>query len=279
MARNVRDISALFLKMFDLRRTAKLYAFLFPPTRLQELEASLSQILVAFVLKINDSMFRPFFTQLIDWAAAFGGKDDTEGRELRLTTLFILVRSLSERLRSIFTSYFNNFLEVAVETLRSPTSASLAQMDLKSAVVSALTSSFKHDQDDFWQAPARFDAVVGPLLAELSSSKKANLVEFVIPSVTELASAAASSENHKKMNGLLLKQFRADSARTRLAAVKCQTSLSQRLGDDWLGNLPEMLPFISELQEDDDEKVEQETHKWIKIIEGILGESLNDMLQ
>ena len=39
-----------------------------------------------------------------------------------------------------------------------------------------------------------------------------------------------------------------------------------------------MLPFINELQEDDDEDVERETLDWIREIEGILGESVNDML-
>jgi U3 small nucleolar RNA-associated protein 10 len=43
--------------------------------------------------------------------------------------------------------------------------------------------------------------------------------------------------------------------------------------------LPEMLPFISELQEDDDDVVENETHRWIVKIEGVLGESLDSMLQ
>jgi U3 small nucleolar RNA-associated protein 10 len=51
------------------------------------------------------------------------------------------------------------------------------------------------------------------------------------------------------------------------------------LGEEWLSMLPEMLPFISELQEDDDEVVEKETHRWIVKIEGVLGESLDSMLQ
>jgi len=55
--------------------------------------------------------------------------------------------------------------------------------------------------------------------------------------------------------------------------------LTDRLGDEWLSMLPEMLPFISELQEDDDDVVEKETHRWIVKIEDVLGESLDNMLQ
>ena len=65
----------------------------------------------------------------------------------------------------------------------------------------------------------------------------------------------------------------------RLAAVKCQQALTDRLGEEWLTMLHEMLPRISELQDDDDQVVETETHRWIVKIEGVLGESLDAMLQ
>ena len=73
--------------------------------------------------------------------------------------------------------------------------------------------------------------------------------------------------------------MRSDSAAVRCAAVQCELSLTKRLGEEWLTLLPGMLPFINELQEDDDEIVEAETIRWITLIEEILGESLGPMLQ
>lgn len=73
--------------------------------------------------------------------------------------------------------------------------------------------------------------------------------------------------------------MRSDSAAVRLTAVKCERSLTDRHGEDWLALLPEMLPFIVELLEDDDEMVEKETRTWIRSVEDILGESLEGMLQ
>lgn len=81
------------------------------------------------------------------------------------------------------------------------------------------------------------------------------------------------------INTALLKLFRNDHAAVRLAAVECEQSLTERLGEDWLALLPEMLPFISELLEDDDEKVEKEVRRWIGRIESILGEDVLGMLQ
>jgi len=81
------------------------------------------------------------------------------------------------------------------------------------------------------------------------------------------------------MNAILLKNMRSDDRHTRLATVLCEQSLTRRLGEEWLGLLPEMLPFISELMEDDDEIVERECQRWKNGMEEILGESLEGMLQ
>ena len=81
------------------------------------------------------------------------------------------------------------------------------------------------------------------------------------------------------MNAAILKYMRSDSAAVRLAAVHCQWALTEKLGEEWLALLPEMLPFISEALEDDDEGVEKEVQRWVGGIESVLGESLDPMLQ
>jgi U3 small nucleolar RNA-associated protein 10 len=149
------------------------------------------------------------------------------------------------------------------------------------ALLQTLIASFSNDQDDFWQAPAHFDAVMQPLLDQVTFANEPEIRDSldIVSAVTGLAGAAASPEHHKTLNSAILKLMRHDNELTRLAAVKCEQSLTEKLGEDWLALLPEMLPFISELQEDDDEDVERETTAWIRQIEGILGESLEGMLQ
>ena len=72
-----------------------------------------------------------------------------------------------------------------------------------------------------------------------------------VAAITELAAAADSLESRKEINATLLTQLKSPSPRVRLAAIRCEESLTARLGEDWLAMLPEMLPCISELQEDD----------------------------
>jgi len=111
-----------------------------------------------------------------------------------------------------------------------------------------------------------------------------------IPAITELATAADSTDNHKEINTILMQYLRPSSGlnakkkaggenpHTRVAALKAEQALTEALGEEWLALLPEMLPYISELMEDEDEGVEREVRKWVKQIEGVLGEKLDDML-
>ena len=136
------------------------------------------------------------------------------------------------------------------------------------------------DKDiEFWQSPSHFTSISVPLLAQLNHAASVPMVPEAIPTITELAVAADSPDHHREMNATILKHMRSDSVAVRLAAVQCEQSLTDRLGEEWLALLPEMLPYISQLQEDDDETVERETQRWIVKIEGILGESLDAMLQ
>ena len=132
---------------------------------------------------------------------------------------------------------------------------------------------------DYFQSPSHLNMIVGPLLNQLVYNADLPIENELIPAITGLAVAADSAENHKVINSFLLNHMRSDKVATRLAAVHCQQKLTERLGEEWLALLPEMLPIISELQEDDDEIVEKETQKWIGKMEGVLGESLDSMLQ
>jgi U3 small nucleolar RNA-associated protein 10 len=70
-----------------------------------------------------------------------------------------------------------------------------------------------------------------------------------------------------------------DSVAVRLTAVRCERALTSRLGEEWLGTLPEMLPIIAEGLEDDDASMEAEVRRWVWEIEEALGEKLDDMLK
>lgn len=145
--------------------------------------------------------------------------------------------------------------------------------------VPCVENQLEADPPDFYQSPSHFAPISAALLGQLDSAQRIPLLPELIPAITELAVATDSATHHKEMNAVMLKCMRSDKAAVRLAGVQSERALTERLGEEWLALLPEMLPFIGEALEDDDEAVEQEVQRWVVAIEGILGESLNPMLQ
>ncbi|RMZ12004.1 hypothetical protein D0860_03125 [Hortaea werneckii] len=272
----IRHAQALFgvlLKAFDLRRTHP------DEEDSEEVFDLVDKIALDVVMKLNDATFRPFFIRLVEWATSDLPKSDYLGRVSRATSLYSFANSLFEQLKSIVTSYATYVLDDAAHWLQDVNGQKAEDRSLLEMVLETLSSSFRHDQDDFWQAPQHFEAIMRPLLGQLEKANVFDVTAQVVPAITELASAAASPEHHKVMNTAIMQYMRHNNSAVRLAAVQCERAITERLNLDWLSLLPEMLPFISELQEDDDEEVERETLRWVRQIEEVTGESLEGMLQ
>jgi U3 small nucleolar RNA-associated protein 10 len=193
------------------------------------------------------------------------------------------------------TNYMSYVLESVTTILTNTTNLDKDEAILLDVLLGVLIESFEQDEDgrfsklkqasvvliviDFWQPPSHFSAVAEPLVVQLEHCAESIAITRVIPAISALGYAASSADHFKAINTKILQLMRSDSAAVRLVAVKCERSLTDRLGEDWLALLPEMLPFIVELLEDDDERVERETRTWIRSVEDILGESLEGMLQ
>ncbi|KAF2999493.1 snoRNA-binding rRNA-processing protein utp10 [Curvularia kusanoi] len=276
-AKLIKSSSTLFkliLSSFNLRTAIQAQKEAeFEEEEVEQLENTLVESVVAMVLKLNDATFRPFFVQLVDQEGPISAKPE------RAITFYRFLASFFDKFKSIVTTYSSYIIDHAAAHLAHLASPD-ANSSLRSVVLSALQKTFQHDQDGFWQAPSHYGVIMPPLLKLLTLPSTPDVTADVIPTITELAAASASSlDNHREMNAVLLRYMRDEHAHTRLATVLCEQQLTKRLGEEWLGLLPEMLPFISELREDDDEMVERETQRWISSVEEILGEDLEGMLQ
>ncbi|KAL9594556.1 MAG: hypothetical protein Q9219_006970 [cf. Caloplaca sp. 3 TL-2023] len=277
IGRHAEAFARLLTKAFDFRctqfvsRTEDSYE----DEEVEEVEDTANTAVITLVAKVNDTIFRPMFTQLMHWAVDSSALAQVH----RLTSIYKFVTLFFKRFKSIVTSYAALIVENVIEVLKRPYAMDTVSSNLRQNVFRALQECFKHDQDGFWQTPMHFNAISQVLLNQLKPAAEASSVDEIISSITLLAVAADSATHHKNLNTTILGYMRSDNSVVRLAAVQCQQSLTARLGEEWLTLLPEMLPFISELQEDDDESVERETLKWVKNIEDTLGESLTPMLQ
>lgn len=273
-------LAKIFQNAFDLRRqwTAKADDR-FSMDSMLEVETEVNEVAIKMIYKFNDSTFRPMFANIVEWASNSLPTKDKSGRILRLKSVYGFMIVFFDNLKSIVTSYATYLLENAISALKTVDLKDEHSKELWSRVLQTLVKCFEHDQDDFWQSPSHFGAIAPVLTEQFVHASALPLVQELVPAIVELAAAADSSDHHKELNGAILKHLRSENSSIRLAAVRCEQALTDRLGEEWLSMLPEMLPFISELQEDDDEVVERETHRWIVKIEGVLGESLDSMLQ
>lgn len=281
ISKNVTLLSSILKKAFDLRRQESAKGELSEQAsqKLATIEESLNEKALKMIYKLNDAAFRPVFVQLVEWSGTGLARGDRVGRALRQYSVYGFLEAFFGGLKSIVTNYATYVVDDAVKILKSADLEVAEEQALWSRVLQTLAQSFEHDQDDFWQAPAHFGAVGPVMMEQFSHAGLVDVTEDLIPATVELASAADSQAHQKELNSALLKHLRSEQAPVRLAAVKCEQALTDRLGEEWLAMLHEMLPRISELQEDDDEVVERETHRWIVKIEGVLGESLDSMLQ
>ncbi len=273
-------LSTIFQAAFDLRRQWSLKANMdVEEEEINEIEYIVNDVAIKMIYKFNDSTFRPVFGKLVEWASTGLPKKDTTGRVLRLQSIYSFMAVFFSNLKSIVTSYATYLTENTVEVLKGVDVGDEKSVELWARVLRTLVECFKHDQDDFWQSPSHFEPLADVLIFQFAHASTLPLTETLTPAIVELAAAADSADHHKTLNSAILKQLRSENRDVRLAAVITQQKLTERLGEEWLSLLPEMLPFISEAQEDDDEGVERETHRWIVGIEGVLGESLDSMLQ
>lgn len=278
ITKNAQVLYTVLLDAFDLRRHFASSHGNAGEDNYEELFTLVDRIAMDSTLKLNDATFRPFFIRAVDWAATSTPEVDQAGQQDRLMSVYTFSLTFFEQLQGLVTSYSGFLVDSAARLLEDGILDSNYRPDLLSTVLKTLSSSFRHDQDDFWQAPSHFEAMAGPLLQQLGSSARTDVCNTTIETFADFASAASSPEHLKSLNSSLMGLMRDAAASVRLAAVKCERAVTQKLGLEWLTLLPEMLPMISELMEDDDEDVEREVLRWVSEIELATGESLEGML-
>ncbi|KAI3343347.1 armadillo-type protein [Ustulina deusta] len=280
ISKNATILSSIFLNALDLRRLLHSQNDIDSEfvRHIGQVEEIVNKVALRMVYKLNDSAFRPIFSQLMEWSTAVS-KKEAVGKNLRLLSVYGFLLAFFGNLKSIVTSYATYVVESAATVLKTANPTSADERELWRKALQVLAQCFEHDQDEFWQAPAHFSVVAPVLISQFTHAPSIDLTKDLIPAIVELAGTADSQEHQKELNSSLLKNLRSGHAPVRLAVVRCQQALTDKLGEEWLSMLPEMLPYISELQEDDDEDVERETNRWIVGIETVLGESLDAMLQ
>ena len=102
----------------------------------------------------------------------------------------------------------------------------------------------------------------------------------VIGCITALAASAGNEQMWKPLNHLIVEACgNDDRSEVRKAGVKCLLSVIKTLGEEYMVLLPECLPVLSELLEDQDDEIVALAKECVQQGEDLLGESLEESLR
>lgn len=259
---------------FEYRSQSK-----FDSNTVNRIELSLFQCGVNYVMKLNDKRFRPLFASMSRWAFDAEGTVNEISEVDRLLAFFRFFNKLQENLKSIITDYYSYFLENVERLLVRYSSGEITEINLRRIVLISLTSSFKYDKDEFWSSETRFEVASQSLTDQLVNIED-GIGKYLVKAISTLAKSCSSEDHNKTMNALMMKHLTiSGGAREKYWSARTMKMIYQKVGDQWLSLLPQLVPLIAELLDDDDEEVEHEVRTGLcKVIESVLGEPLDKYL-
>jgi len=254
----------------------------------EEVEAQVTGSFLQLTVKLNEKLFKPMLLQALEWAT---------GEDVRRVFFYKFVASLADQLKSIFVPFFSYLLDDAVTQLTrlltqfggkgqaAPLKLDAADsLKLWQVTVDSFSKCLLFDSDGLFDRE-KFERIMQPLVDQLDSSLQkteayeANVAEHLVPCLAQLAVTVGNDALWKPLNYQTLLKTRAESPKVRVAALKVQLEFYRRLGNEFVVLLPETIPFLSELLEDDDEQVEKQCKEVVALIEQHLGEPIRKYLK
>uniref|UniRef100_A0A8C9X9E9 HEAT repeat-containing protein 1 n=1 Tax=Sander lucioperca TaxID=283035 RepID=A0A8C9X9E9_SANLU len=247
-----------------------------------EIEGCVIDCLIAMVMKLSEVTFRPLFFKLLDWSKS--------GSTERLLTFYRLSDFIAERLKGLFVLFAGNLVKPFADLLRqtngSQTDALLFESCgeekvslLLSFVLDCLQKIFLFDTQRFLSRE-RADALLTPLVDQLENSVggqqayEQRVTQHLVPCVGQFSVALADDALWKTLNYQILLKTRHADSKVRFSALVMLMELASKLKENYMVLLPETIPFLAELMEDECEEVEQQVQKVVQEMENILGEPL-----
>ncbi|KAJ1644791.1 snoRNA-binding rRNA-processing protein utp10 [Coemansia asiatica] len=248
------------------------------------------------------------------WTAASGAvsSSDKELRmqsasEARLRVFYRALNMLFDKLKTIVAPYYSSVIDttvaqlerygVSLDSIELQEEADRAEKPVPSelwcAVLESLYHSALYDSGSGFWTDANFLKIYRPLANQLANTKVplgapsdvayemyiGRVRKYLAPAASQLCAAAGNDAMWKSLNQESMMKSRSDDPAVRVGSLLVLQSLYEKLGEEFLILLPETIPYLAELLEDDNSRVERTTQETIKIIESYLGESLQAYLK
>lgn len=271
----------VFARGFDLRRLTSGNSS-WTSDQVDATEAEMIEAFVSVVLKLNESLFKPMFLKLVEWSHPDATKAPMALARGRQLLFYKLVESLLDNLKTLFVPYMSLILDFMTEILAAGAADAEAQAGSWIHVVGSLSKSFAYDAEGVWKQDSRTENVMKLLVEQIDpkgvSKVAAAYVErmrsYLVPCIAEYAASVATEKNNKALNQALLNHCRSSDVEVRLTSLWCLQAIWEKAGEDFLPLLPQTVPVLAELLEDDDAGVERAAKELALKIQELLGEDI-----
>lgn len=253
---------------------------------------SLFESLGKLVLKMNSALFQPFFGRISDWAFS-----NPSANLLVYSKILIF---MFDSLKEIFAEFFVPYREQIYSVLL-PGDATLKScvedgIGVWKNLIKCIGLSFKYQFSAAGDASSNgisedaFDKVQSVLLFQLDNPLPGTRQVFIencavalVPAVVDVAKAVgsfvASDPMWKSFNAKLMQFSVAKHSHQKIVLLDIISALFDAFAEEYLGLLPEILPSLAELLEDNDEEVEKRAKECVSVIEKYLGEPILKYLE
>lgn len=248
-------------------------------------ESSIVSSLQTFIMKLSVTRFRTFFQKIYQWCTTT--VDDQE-QKYRVFTFYKLTSELSKSLKSLFshmsTYFFRHVASLLDLSNLSKSKTSYFNSDetlgheLLINILDTLNYCFMYSKEQLLDKE-HFDLLMQPLIDQIENISDEIKYQEIVENhlnkcIAHLMTAVSDSTLWKTLNYQLLLKTRHDSPKVRFGSLQVLREVVNKMGDNYLVLLPESIPFLAEMMEDESSEVEQECQAVIIEMEKILGEPI-----
>uniref|UniRef100_A0A1I8A1T7 HEAT repeat-containing protein 1 n=1 Tax=Steinernema glaseri TaxID=37863 RepID=A0A1I8A1T7_9BILA len=253
-------------------------------------ESAVIDVFLKLVDSMSDNEVKPVMESLVKWAASGLADGAPLANRLRLITVFHFANKFYDSYHSLALPYFATLFDLCPKVLisanaaktdekkvlfdcqkSSPELQKLSANELVTAVLTFLTNCAKHV--DFF-VRERADSVYESVVDELENVKCHGHEERCVPLLSDCLYQIAEAHTQlftDEMNNRIMLKTRNSSAKVRHRTLLVIDRLLDRIGESVAPLLPNILPFLSELLEDDNRQVEEQCDKTIRMLRSKFG--------
>ncbi|KAF5281536.1 hypothetical protein FQA39_LY05071 [Lamprigera yunnana] len=269
------DLTNFFLRALQFRAENQ-YA------NVDEIEENIIKAISTLVLKLSETTFRPLYYRIFDWAIRTNVKTE------RVITFYNLSHMIANSLKGLFSLFAGHIINNAAKLLNACNAINSEQLyfqedvkniELLNNILKTLHTLFLYDSQKFINKE-RFEVLMQPIVDQLENtlggiqSLENRATTILTPCLVQFAVAIADDSLWKQMNYQVLLKTRHNDPKIRLIALQTIGETAKKLGEDFLPLVPETIPFLAELLEDEEEVVEKSCQKMLQELEKVLGEPL-----